>query len=147
MQNVTSGNVISSEPPRGAVEKSGEAVLSEVEGSKKNVCPYLKDDTPPHQFTLQRTNLKEHLKPIGLAFKTPHQSANWCGGKCTVRNFRFAGCRIFFCKADADLQSKLSEQASKKFKVICEKYDLPYRYIDLPTALSNPEMLNLIESL
>jgi hypothetical protein len=68
-------------------------------------------------------------------------------GKCGARNHRFAGCRIFFCKEDKDLQNKLSEQASKKFKAICEKYDLPYRYIDLPTALSNPEMLNLIESL
>ncbi|MCX5633323.1 MAG: YkgJ family cysteine cluster protein [Phycisphaerae bacterium] len=76
-------------------------------------------------------------------------------GKCGARNHRFAGCRIFFCKSaggcltaeDKDLQNKLSEQASKKFKAICEKYDLPYRYIDLPTALSNPEMLNLIESL
>jgi len=99
-------------------------------------CPYLENGTPPHQFTLQRISLNEHLKPIGLAFKTLHQSANWCGGKCTVRNYRFAGCRIFFCKADTDLQNKLSEEAVEKFKLLCEKFNFPYRYIDLTTALN-----------
>ncbi|MFA6186849.1 MAG: hypothetical protein WC770_06540 [Phycisphaerae bacterium] len=57
--------------------------------------------------------------------------------KCTARDFRFAGCRIFFCKADEEFQSKLSEQAIKDFKQICDKYQLPYRYTDLKTALNN----------
>ena len=32
-------------------------------------------------------------------------------GKCSVYEYRFAGCRIFFCKADADFQSRFNESA------------------------------------
>lgn len=67
-------------------------------------------------------------------------------GKCTARDFRFAGCRIFFCKADDEMLSNLSEQALEKFKKICEKYKLPYRYVDLATALNSSELLELITS-
>jgi len=56
-------------------------------------------------------------------------------GKCTARDYRFAGCRIFFCKADSDTQNKLSEIAVGKFKAICNKFNLPYHYADLKTAL------------
>ena len=56
-------------------------------------------------------------------------------GKCTVQPFRFAGCRIFLCNGDSDLQSTLSEQALQKFKNICEKFDIEYKYTDLKTAL------------
>ena len=57
-------------------------------------------------------------------------------GKCTVYPFRFAGCRIFYCKGDKDFQSQLSEQVAEKFKAICEKFGLTYRYTDLPAALN-----------
>jgi Fe-S-cluster containining protein len=57
-------------------------------------------------------------------------------GKCIVYPFRFAGCRIFSCKRDKEIQNRLSEQAVVKFKAICEKFRLPYRYTDLPTALN-----------
>ena len=53
--------------------------------------------------------------------------------KCTAREFRFASCRIFFCKADEEFQNKISEQAVKDFKQICDKYQLFYQYIDLLT--------------
>lgn len=56
--------------------------------------------------------------------------------KCNARNYRFAGCRIFFCKANKDLQNKLSEETVKKFKSLCDKFDFPYRYVDLMTALN-----------
>ncbi|MDD5328338.1 MAG: hypothetical protein PHY02_11100 [Phycisphaerae bacterium] len=56
--------------------------------------------------------------------------------KCTIYEFRFAGCRIFSCKGDADFQSRLSEEVSKKFKAICEQFLIPYRYSDLATALN-----------
>jgi hypothetical protein len=108
-------------------------------------CPYLENGTPPHQFILQKANLKEHLKQNGSASKILPQNTNWCGGKCTARDFRFAGCRIFFCKADSEQLNQLSEQAIKKFKTLCEKYDLPYRYADLATAMNSPELLDLIE--
>ena len=57
-------------------------------------------------------------------------------GKCTVYPYRFAGCRIFSCKGDKDFQNRLSEQIAEKFKCICEKYHIPYRYTDLPVALN-----------
>ena len=58
-------------------------------------------------------------------------------GKCAVYPYRFGGCRIFFCKADKDFQSKLSEDSLKKFKSICEEFNLPYRYTDLAATLNN----------
>jgi Fe-S-cluster containining protein len=56
-------------------------------------------------------------------------------GKCSVYEHRFSGCRIFSCKGDADFQSRLSESAVKKFKAICEQFQIPYRYTDLATAM------------
>jgi hypothetical protein len=58
------------------------------------------------------------------------------GGKCTVYEYRFAGCRIFCCNADADFQSRLSESALKKLKSLCTKFQIPYSYLDLADALS-----------
>jgi len=55
--------------------------------------------------------------------------------KCSVYEHRFSGCRIFSCKGDTDFQSRLSESAVKKFKAICEQFQIPYRYTDLATAL------------
>ena len=78
-----------------------------------------------------KTNIKD-LKPMHVGV-CPYMQDN----KCTAREFRFAGCRIFFCKADEEFQNKLSEQAIKDFKQICDKYQFPYRYIDLKTALNS----------
>ncbi len=57
-------------------------------------------------------------------------------GKCTVHQYRFAGCRIFNCKANPDIQSELSESLLKKLKALCEKYKIRYRYMDLASALN-----------
>jgi Fe-S-cluster containining protein len=58
-------------------------------------------------------------------------------GNCTVYDFRFSGCRIYNCNADKDFQSFLSESALKKLKSICERFDIPYKYTDLKTALES----------
>ncbi|MHC4114085.1 MAG: YkgJ family cysteine cluster protein [Planctomycetota bacterium] len=58
-------------------------------------------------------------------------------GKCSVYENRFAGCRIFCCKGDADWQSRLSEEALGKFKKICEEFQIQYYYTDLATALKS----------
>jgi Fe-S-cluster containining protein len=58
------------------------------------------------------------------------------GGKCSVYEYRFSGCRIFSCKGDTDFQSRLSERALKKFKSLCTDLQIPYRYTDLATALN-----------
>lgn len=78
-----------------------------------------------------KTNIKD-LKPMPLGV-CPYMRDN----KCTAREFRFAGCRIFFCKADEDFQSELTEQAIRDFKQICDNYQLPYQYTDLKTALNS----------
>jgi hypothetical protein len=57
--------------------------------------------------------------------------------KCTVYKYRFAGCRIFNCKGNPDFQSDLTETVIKKFKMLCEEFQIPYKYVDLPTALKN----------
>ncbi len=58
------------------------------------------------------------------------------GDKCTIYEYRFAGCRIFCCKADTDFQSRLSESALRKLKSLCTEFQIPYRYTDLATALN-----------
>jgi len=58
-------------------------------------------------------------------------------GKCCVYEYRFSGCRIFCCGADKDFQSRLSESALEKLKLICTEFQIPYRYTDLATALNS----------
>ncbi|MHC4665691.1 MAG: YkgJ family cysteine cluster protein [Planctomycetota bacterium] len=57
-------------------------------------------------------------------------------GKCSIYEYRFAGCRIFCCRGDADFQSGLSESVVKRMKSICVELRIAYRYIDLATALN-----------
>ena len=73
----------------------------------------------------------ENMKPM-LTSRCPYNIS----GECTVYEHRFAGCRIFCCKADTDFQSRLSESALKKFKSICTEFHIPYRYTDLATGLN-----------
>lgn len=58
-------------------------------------------------------------------------------GKCSVYDYRFMGCRIFSCKGDGDLQSKLTEQALAKLKSICKEFNIDYKYTDLKTAIND----------
>ena len=57
-------------------------------------------------------------------------------GKCIVHEYRFSGCRIFNCKASVNIQSDLSEAVLEKLKGISERFKIPYRYVDLATALN-----------
>ncbi|MFI4911333.1 MAG: YkgJ family cysteine cluster protein [Sedimentisphaeraceae bacterium JB056] len=54
---------------------------------------------------------------------------------CEIHPYRFSGCRIYLCDADKELQSELSEFAISRFRQICEKHDIEYRYTDLAKAL------------
>jgi Fe-S-cluster containining protein len=74
----------------------------------------------------------ENIKPM-TASRCPYNT----DGKCTIYEYRFAACRIFYCKGDTDFQSKLSESALNKFKSICTDFQIPYRYTDLAAALNN----------
>jgi Fe-S-cluster containining protein len=75
----------------------------------------------------------KNLKPLRkmTAGHCPYQQEN----KCTAREFRFAGCRIFFCKGNSEKQNALYEEVLNKFKVICNEHKYPYRYIELSKAL------------
>ena len=74
----------------------------------------------------------ENLKPM-VNGNCPYNIA----GSCSVYQYRFAGCRIFCCKGNPDCQSNISEIALGKLKSLCEDYNIPYRYVDLKTALNN----------
>ena len=58
-------------------------------------------------------------------------------GKCTVYPHRFAGCRIFACGRNEDIESNLSEKSLQKLKQIGEQHQIPYQYKDLKTALNS----------
>jgi Fe-S-cluster containining protein len=73
----------------------------------------------------------ENIKPMNGG-RCPYNIA----GKCSIHEYRFAGCRIFCCKGDADFQSGLSESAVKKFKSTCVEFKIAYSYLDLRTALN-----------
>lgn len=87
--------------------------------------------TPPEMIYLAEKLRPEKIKPMSSAL-CPYNK----DGKCEIYEHRFAGCRIFNCKAAADFQSQLSEKTLKKLKDICQQFDIAYHYMDLPTALN-----------
>jgi len=87
--------------------------------------------TPPELMYLTANIGTENVKSMPRS-RCPYN----IDGKCRVYEYRFAACRIFCCRADADFQSKLSESALKKLKSLCTEFQIPYRYTDLATALN-----------
>jgi len=88
--------------------------------------------TPPELMYLIANLGAENIKPMPTN-RCPYN----VDGKCTVYEYRFASCRIFYCNADADFQSRLSESALKKLKSLCTEFQIPYRYTDLANALNS----------
>ena len=88
--------------------------------------------TTPELMYLTANLGAEDIKPMPTS-RCPYN----IGGKCTVYEYRFAGCRIFCCNGDADFQSRLSESALKKLKSVCTEFQIPYRYTDLASALNS----------
>jgi Fe-S-cluster containining protein len=74
----------------------------------------------------------ENIKPMSDS-RCPYN----IDGKCTIYEYRFAGCRIFCCNGDTDLQSKLSEEVLKKLKSTCVEFQIPYRYTELAAGLNS----------
>jgi len=87
--------------------------------------------TPPELMYLA-----EGLSPENIKSMPRNRCPYNIDGKCTVYEYRFASCRIFYCSADADFQSELSESALKKLKSLCTEFQIPYRYTDLASALN-----------
>ena len=87
--------------------------------------------TPP-ELAYLAANLGASVQPMPTE-RCPYN----VDGKCSVYEYRFAGCRIFCCNGDEDFQSELSESALDKLKRICAEFQIPYRYTDLAAALSS----------
>ena len=88
--------------------------------------------TPPELIYLAASLGKQNLEPMPTSV-CPYN----IDGKCSVYEYRFAGCRIFCCNGDKDFQSELSESVLKKLKSLCMEFQIPYRYIDLARALNS----------
>lgn len=87
--------------------------------------------TPPELMYLAAHLGGENIKAMPTG-RCPYNLA----GKCSIYEHRFAGCRIFCCKGDADFQSELSEAALTQLKSLCTELEIAYEYRDLATALN-----------
>lgn len=56
-------------------------------------------------------------------------------GKCTVYPYRFAGCRIFTCKGDAEKENRTCGESVRKFKALCNENGIAYHYVCLQVGL------------
>ena len=112
---------------------AGPAVISEKEPAPacEQAFNHLLFVTTPEVMYFAANLGSKNIKPM-LTNRCPYNAS----GECSVYEHRFAGCRIFCCKADTDFQSGLSESAIKKFKSVCTELHIPYRYTDLATALN-----------
>jgi len=93
-----------------------------------------------HRLFVTTPEIIYFVEKLGLANIKQMTTAKCCyhvEGKCGVHAYRFSGCRIFCCKGDATFQSELTESAIKKFKALCAELQIPYRYLELPTALKD----------
>ena len=88
--------------------------------------------TGPELMYLAANLGEDSIKPMPTS-RCPYN----IDGKCSIYEYRFAGCRIFCCKGNSDFQSELSELSVKKFKSICTEFRIFYRYTDLATALNH----------
>ena len=58
-------------------------------------------------------------------------------GRCTAREHRPLGCRIFFCDPAAQgWQGPLYEAHQKRLKQLCEELGVDYRYVEWLSALA-----------
>ena len=81
--------------------------------------------------------LVENLKPDQVRKMTKGCCPYNIDGKCGIYDLRFAGCRIFSCKGSSEFQANLSEASIARFKSICDRFETPYFYTDLKTALNS----------
>jgi len=87
--------------------------------------------TPPELAYLKANLGDDILRPMPSG-RCPYN----IDGKCSVYEYRFAGCRIFCCYGEKDFQSELSEAVLEKLKSICEEFQIPYRYTHLAAVLN-----------
>ena len=101
-----------------------------------NCCDFATYDHKLFVTTPELIYLKENLDKKTIK-KMPTDVCPYnIAGCCSTHPHRFAGCRIFYCKADPELQSKLTEQTLTKLKSLCTEFEIPYHYTDLKTTLN-----------
>jgi Fe-S-cluster containining protein len=70
--------------------------------------------------------------------KCPYQINN----RCSVRTYRPAGCRIYFCSGSSqEFQNELTETILGELKALHQKFDAPYYYGDWTQWLKQSEPL------
>ncbi len=89
-----------------------------------------------HRLYVTSAELVHFLTRTG--HKVPESTGSTCpyniDGLCTVHQWRFAGCRIFICSGNPQVQARISEEAIRRFRQICERFSLEYRYVNLLQA-------------
>jgi hypothetical protein len=87
--------------------------------------------TPEIEYLTEKIG-RDNIKPMTNG-RCPYN----LNGLCTIHQSRFAACRIFCCQGDKDFQNNLSEATLVKLKTICDEFNVPYQYLELPTALNS----------
>ncbi len=87
--------------------------------------------TPEMIYLTDRIGI-ENIRPAP-AGRCPWQNVQ----KCSIYEHRFSPCRIFCCKGDAAFQGELTEQTVRRFKQLCERFGIAYRYMELADALKD----------
>ena len=106
-------------------------------------CDFAAYDHRLYVTTPELVYLLHHTPEDGIrlmpADTCPYNEA----GRCAIHTHRFAGCRIFFCNGQisAEGQGEVMEEAIRRFKDVCRRFNLPYRYCDLKTALTQTDDL------
>lgn len=100
-------------------------------------CDFAKYDHKLFVTTPELDYLVDNIGPENIKQMTTGRCPYNINDRCTIHNYRFAGCRIFCCNGEVDFQSELSEAVLQKLKSICTEFQQRYHYTDLATALNN----------
>ena len=99
-------------------------------------CDFEKFGHRIYVTSLEAAYLKDNLMEEKLKAPVKGGCPYKVDNKCSMRDFRFGPCRIFFCKADSEFQNQLSEDFLKQIKQLCQQFNFEYTYSNLPDAIS-----------
>lgn len=106
-------------------------------------CDFEHFDHRLYVTTPELLYLAANLEPANIEPMRTGRCPYNIGDKCSIYPHRFAGCRISYCRGERDVQGSLSEAVMKRFKTLCRQWKVPYRYVDLPTALNDSATANI----
>ena len=90
--------------------------------------------TSPEIMYLQNALKSGQIRQPGS--KVQGRCAFLSAGRCSISDYRFGPCRIFYCNSDAMWQNLLSEQFLARIKSLCNETSIEYRYIDMGEPLT-----------